>query len=47
VVNTLIKIILALFVAFFLAAGIWCEWKGYKDRYPQGGFWGFVTQPGK
>jgi hypothetical protein len=38
------KIVLALLGLIAIVTGFgWCEWRGYKDRFPSGGFLGFVT----
>ncbi len=39
-----VKLFLAAVLLFGLVFGTaWCQWAGYKDRYPHGGCIGFVT----
>jgi len=47
ILQALAYLAVAAFVMALVTGVVWCKWEGYKQRYPNGGCLGFVTQPSR
>jgi hypothetical protein len=45
VLQALATLAAVVLVLALISGAVWCSWAGYKQRHPQGGCLGWITQP--